>query len=244
MRKCGLSVPVAALLSAVFAATAAAQGTAPDSIFPSAEPSPSVATAANTLGQERTGRPVKPAGAANGASLAGNPLWVIAIGELSETHARPIFSPSRRPPAPAVPAALPAQPVKAASPVKPEPDHPLLSLLGTIVGESVEIGVFVDEASHDVIRIKAGEAHDGWTLSAISGRVAIFQKQGARAATLVLPASGAEANAPSVAAAPYMEPVVTPGNRQMNGVAPATAPIPAVIPAATKGGSQRPPREG
>jgi len=86
----------------------------------------------------------------------------------------------------------------------------------------VEIGVFTDEVSHDVIRVKAGEAHDGWTLSAITGRAAIFQKQGYPAATLVLPAPGADANAPSAA----------------NTFAPP------VIPPATKGGSQRPPREG
>jgi len=86
----------------------------------------------------------------------------------------------------------------------------------------VEIGIFTDEVSHDVIRVRAGEAHDGWTLSSISGRTAIFQKQGYTAATLALPAPGAEANAPSVA----------------NTFAPP------VIPATTKGGSQRPPREG
>ena len=154
--------------------------------------------------------------------LAGNPLWAIALDELSETPARPIFSPSRRPPAPPLLAALAAAPVKLAPPAKSGPDRPLLTLLGTIVGESVEIGVFTDEASHEVVRLKAGEANDGWTLSAISGRAAIFQKQGYPAATLALPAPGADANAPSVA-----NTFATP-----------------VIPAATKGESKRPPREG
>jgi general secretion pathway protein N len=154
--------------------------------------------------------------------LAGNPLWAIALDELSETSARPIFSPSRRPPAPPLLAALAAAPVQLAPPAKSGPDRPLLTLLGTIVGESVEIGVFTDEASHDVVRLKAGEAHDGWTLSAISGRAAIFQKQGYPAATLALPAPGSDANAPNVATT-----FATP-----------------VIPAATKGGSKRSPREG
>jgi hypothetical protein len=154
--------------------------------------------------------------------LAGNPLWVIALGELSETQERPIFSPSRRPPAPPVLAAIAATPVKLGPPAKLEPAHPLLTLLGTIVGDSLEIGVFTDEASHDVVRLKAGEAHEGWTLSAISGRAAIFQKQGYPAATLSLPAPGADANAPSLA----------------------NTFVPPVIPAATKGESKRPPREG
>jgi len=234
MRKSGLSVPVAALLSGVVTA-AAAQEPARDSAFPLPEP----ALSTNSLGREHT---IPPSSAAPALSkpLTGNPLWAIAVGELLETHARPIFSPSRRPPAPADLAALTVQPVKAASLVRLEPDHPLLNLLGTIVGGPVEIGVFIDESSHDVIRIKAGEAHDGWTLSAVSGRVAIFQKQGHRAATLVLPAPGAEANAPSVAT----EPVVTPGNGQMSGVSRPYRFAPPVIPATTKGGSTRPPREG
>lgn len=234
MRKSGLSVPVAALLSGVFTA-AAAQEPVRDSAFQLPEP----ALSTNSLGREHT---IPPGSVAPALSkpLTGNPLWAIAISELSETHARPIFSPSRRPPAPAVPAALAARPVKAASLVKPEPDHPLLELLGTIVGGSVEIGVFTDGASHDVIRIKAGEAHDGWTLSAVSGRAAIFQKQGYGAATLVLPAPGGGANAPGIA----MEPVVTPGNRRTIGGLPPYRFAPPVIPATTKGESKRPPREG
>ncbi|HEV3183496.1 MAG TPA: hypothetical protein VGZ49_01380 [Xanthobacteraceae bacterium] len=212
-------MPVAALLSGVFTA-AAAQESPRDSVFPPAEP----ALSTHSLGRAPTVPPRSVAIAKN-KPLAGNPLWAIALGELSETHARPLFSPSRRPPAPAVVAALPARPVKPASPVKPEPDHPLLTLVGTTVGEAVEIGVFIDQASHDVIRIRAGEAHDGWTLSAISGRVAIFQKQGYRAATLMLPAPGAEA--------------------ATSGGGPSAIKFaPPVIPATTKGGSKRPPREG
>jgi general secretion pathway protein N len=219
MRKSGLSVPVAALLSGVFTA-AAAQEPLRDSVFPPGEP----ALSTHSLGRAPTVPPRSVAIAKN-KPLAGNPLWAIALGELSETHARPLFSPSRRPPAPAVVAALPPLPVKPASPIKPEPDHPLLTLVGTTVGEAVEIGVFIDQASHDVIRIRAGEAHGGWTLSAISGRAAMFEKEGYRAATLVLPAPGAEP-------------------AKSGGGAPAIKFAPPVIPATTKGGSKRPPREG
>jgi general secretion pathway protein N len=219
MRKSGLSVPVAALLSGVFTA-AAAQEPLRDSVFPPGEP----ALSAKLLGRAPTIPPGSVATAKH-EPLAGNPLWAIALGELSETHARPLFCSSRRPPAPPVVAALPALPVKPASAAPSEPDHPLLALVGTIVGEAVEIGVFIDQASHDVIRIRAGEAHAGWTLSAISGRVAIFRKQGYRAATLMLPAPGAEP-------------------AKSGGGAPAIKFAPPVIPATTKGGSKRPPREG
>lgn len=204
MRKSGLPVPVAALLSGILTAGAGAQETARDLIAP---PRHSLAIAKTE-------------------PLAGNPLWAIPIGELLETHARPLFSPTRRPPAPLVLAAVVAAPVKPAPPAKSGPDHPLLTLLGTIVGDIVEIGVFTDEVSHDVIRLRAGEAHDGWTLSSISGRTAIFLKQGYPAAMLALPAAGAEAPRTAV-----------------TGAAPASPAVPYVMPVTTEGGSKRPSHE-
>jgi hypothetical protein len=126
-------------------------------------------------------------------------------------------------------AALPTPPANAGPQPRREPDHSRLTLLGTVVGESVEIGLFIDEASHDVVRLRSGEAHDGWTLSAVSGRAAVFHKDGDRAATLALPAPGGEPPAPS--------------NSRITGVPPANAIEPYVTPAATKG-ARRPPREG
>ncbi len=62
--------------------------------------------------------------------LSANPLWGIPLTALSGTRDRPIFSSSRRPPAPAVaPAAVP----KVVAAAKPrEPERPPLSLVGTI----------------------------------------------------------------------------------------------------------------
>jgi general secretion pathway protein N len=214
MRKSGLPMLAAALLSGFV--TAAAAEPARDSVFLPLQPAPST----NSLDPVRTTSRSGSVAGATSMPLAGNPLWAIALGDLSETKARPLFSPLRRPPAAPVLAAVAATPVKLAPPAKSGPDHPLLTLLGTMVGDVVEIGVFTDEVSHDVVRLKAGEAHDGWILSAISGRAAIFQKQGYPAATLVLPAP--DANAASLA-----NTFATP-----------------VIPAATKGGVKRPPREG
>ena len=192
-------MPVAALLSGVFAAGAAAQETGREL----AKLSPRA-----VLAGEEALRP-------------GNSLWAVPLSELSQTRARPLFSPSRRPFAPSVMAALPTPPTAPAPPRKREADHPLLTLLGTIVGGSVEIGVFVDQASHDVVRLKVGEAHDGWTLHAVAGRTAVFHKDGAGAATLALP---------------------TPGGQQDTAVAPTDAPEPHIVPATTKGGLNRPPR--
>jgi hypothetical protein len=218
MRKSGLPVPVAALLSG-FLTAAVAQEPAQHSVFPRAQPA-----STNSPGQEH---------------LAGNPLWQIALSELQETRDRPLFSPSRRPPSPPTVAAL-SPVVKLASPPTPGADHPRLILLGTVVSQSSEIGVFVDEASHDVVRLKAGDVHDGWTLSSIVGRATFFQKEGYRAATLALPAPATESTA---ANGGTVLPVIAPAG-EVTGVAPANTFEPAVNPAATKGGSRRPPKEG
>ncbi len=200
MRKSELSVPAAALLSGFLAASAAAQDIDRNAL---------TALSAQFATEQAEPR-------------HGNPLWAIPVSALPQTNARPLFSPSRRPPAAPILAAAAASPVKLGPPPKSGPDHPLLTLLGTIVSDSVEIGVFADETSHDVIRLKAGEVHDGWTLSAVAPRAATFDRTGAQPATLSLPAPGAEPTAPS---------------------APHTF-APPVIPATTKGGVKRPPREG
>ena len=213
MRKSGLLA--AALLSGLFAAGVAAQDSGRNAL------TPSLAAFAT----------------AQAESLTGNPLWAIALSELSETQARPLFSPSRRPPAPPALASLAAPLKKPGPPAKSEPDHPLLTLLGTIVGDSVEIGVFADEASHDVIRLRAGDVHDGWTLSSVVDRAAFFQKEGYRVAAFALPAPDAVPTGGNGRTAPV---VISP----FAGVAPANTFAPTPDPAAAKGGWRRPPKEG
>lgn len=127
----------------------------------------------------------------------GNPLWGIPLRVLTATRERPLFSPSRRPPAPPVAAAPPApRPVAVAKP--PEPDHPLLTIVGTIVGSSDAIGVFVEQASNNIIRLHTGQDHDGWVLRSVHGREAMFEKN-ERHATLALPVPGAPPAAPTLA---------------------------------------------
>lgn len=121
--------------------------------------------------------------------LTGNPLWAVPLRSLSITPGRPLFSPSRRPPAPAIVAAPPKPPAPPA-PKPAEPDHPLLTLVGTIVGKTQSIGIFADEVAKNFIRLKTGQDHAGWTLRAIQGREATFAK-GQREATVVLPARSA-----------------------------------------------------
>jgi len=115
----------------------------------------------------------------------GNPLWAVPLSTLTVTRERPLFSPSRRPPPPVV--AAPTAPRVAAPPPRPpEPDHPLLTLIGTIASGSEGIGIFLDQATRAVVQLKTGQSHDGWLLRAIHGREAEFEKRSLDA-TLSLP---------------------------------------------------------
>lgn len=128
-------------------------------------------------------------------AFTGNPLWAVPLRVLSMTRERPLFSPSRRP-AQANVAVTPLQQVREL-PRPTEPDHPTLTLLGTIVGKTQSIGIFVDQVAKNVIRLKTGQNHGGWTLRAIQGREALFEKN-QREAILVLPARNAADTGASV----------------------------------------------
>jgi hypothetical protein len=112
--------------------------------------------------------------AAAGRTLSANPLWEMPLKQFSVTRERPIFLPSRRPPAPAASVVTVA---KVVAPPKPkEPEQPQLSLVGTISGEDARFGIFVDQATKNVLRLKVGEDFQGWQLRSIQAREASFQK--------------------------------------------------------------------
>ena len=178
-------------------------------------------------------RPVDPAPSSRQAntesSLRGNPLWAVPIEALMETRARPVFSPSRRPPSPPIAAAPPAPP-----PPKPpaprEAEHLKLTLVGTVTAASDGIGIFLDEISKDVIRMRTGESHAGWILRSVQRRAASFEKD-RQETTLALPNPGSEQPAPSVgdAASKITRGSVCGNNRNGGGssahCAPAAVPI-------------------
>jgi hypothetical protein len=113
----------------------------------------------------------------------GNPLWGISLSALPATTQRPLFSPSRRPPPPVVPTIVVAP--ASALPRPAEPDHPLLTLLGTIAGERQAMAVFLDDATKNIIRLMLGQDYGGWTLRSVRGRQVEFEKEH-RIARLVL----------------------------------------------------------
>jgi len=110
----------------------------------------------------------------------GNLLWQVPLADLSATRERPIFSPSRRPPAPLV-----ATVAKPASPVPPNPQRPPLTLVGTIVGETTRIGVFIEENTHNMVRLPIGAGHEGWILRLVTARGVRLEKSD-QAVTLTL----------------------------------------------------------
>lgn len=104
-----------------------------------------------------------------------NPLWAIPLAVLRNTRDRPVFSVSRRPP----PAAV--APVAVAKPPAPPPqplrvERPQLSLVGTIAGSDQSFGIFVDQTTKAVLRLKIGEDYQGWRLHAVQGREATLMR--------------------------------------------------------------------
>ena len=116
--------------------------------------------------------PAKPISAGD-RPLSANPLWAMPVKQFSVTRERPIFLPSRRPPAPPPSAQTMA---KVVAPPKKEPERPQLSLVGTIAGDDDKFGIFVDQATKAVLRLRVGEEFHGWTLQSVKGREVAFQK--------------------------------------------------------------------
>jgi general secretion pathway protein N len=127
-------------------------------------------------------------------TLSANPLWAMPLKQFSVTRERPIFLPSRRPPALATMAVAPP---KIVVPPKPkEPEQPQFSLVGTISSDEDKFGIFVDQATKAVVRLRVGEEFQGWKLQSVQGREASLEKN-QQSAVLVLPAPGL--SQPSVA---------------------------------------------
>jgi general secretion pathway protein N len=141
--------------------------------------------------------------------VSANPLWAIPLSALSATRNRPLFTPSRRPPAPIVTNA-PA-PVAARAPLPPPaaPEHPNFVLVGTVAGENDSVAVFIDNSTRDAVRLRTGEGHSGWVLQSVDRRTVTLQK-GGQTETLELPKPGAVAQGTTPAPAPMISPLPPP----------------------------------
>jgi len=119
----------------------------------------------------------------------GNPLWGVPISTLTATRERPLFTPSRRAPAPAVAGPVVAAPPAPPAPAPAEPERPQLVLVGAIASGSEGIAVFLDQATNNIIRLRTGQDHSGWVLRSVKGREATLQKD-QQTTTLTLPVPG------------------------------------------------------
>lgn len=119
---------------------------------------------------------------------SGNPLWAVPLRSLSATRDRPLFSPSRHPPAPAV-AVAPVIEAPAPAPAPAVPEQPILTLVGTIIGgESDKIAIFFNPTTHGTVRLRLGESDNGWMLRSVGAREIVLEKNG-QTFTLALPSA-------------------------------------------------------
>src|SRR5580700_3501454 len=138
-------------------------------------------------------------------TVAANPLWAIPLSALTATRNRPLFTPSRRPPAPVV-ASVPVATPQPPPPPAAMPQHPNLTLVGTVAGENESVAVFIDTTTRDAVRLRTGEGHSGWILQSVERRTATLQK-GDQTETLALPRPTAqEASAPIITPLPPPSP--------------------------------------
>lgn len=158
-------------------------------------------------------------------TVSANPLWAIPLSALTATRNRPLFTPSRRPPAPAV-ASVPVAARQPPAPPPAVPQHPNLTLIGTVASEGEGVAVFIDATTRDAVRLRTGEGHSGWVLQSVEGRAATLQK-GDQTETLALPRPTAqEMSAPVISTLPPAPPPPPPQSPppQSGAAVPAKAP--------------------
>lgn len=136
-----------------------------------------------------------PAAPAAERALSANPLWAMPLAQFTITRERPIFSPSRRPPPAVAPVIVPKM---VAVPKPKEPERLQLSLVGTIASDEEGFGIFLDQSTKAVVRLKVGEYFQGWKLRSVQGRETALEKD-QKIVTLVLPQPGLGTPPPAAA---------------------------------------------
>jgi hypothetical protein len=156
-----------------------------------------------SLGAPRADIAVQGSRATPKPPVSANPLWAIPLSTLTATRERPLFSPSRRAPtravanAPAIPPPLPPPAVA---------EHPDLTLVGTVTGETRGLAVFIDKATRATVRLRPGEDHKGWTLRSVEARSATLHKGNATETLVLPPPSATTGSTPVVSALPPAPP--------------------------------------
>ena len=196
------------LLATAPAATLALPTDAPDPSAPQRADAPPIST---VWEQPATPAPViivptpDPQPDAPQRTLSPNPLWEIPLVKLSTTRERPIFSPSRRPPAVVI--AAPPTPPAPPPPKLPRVERPQLSLVGTVSGDDERFGIFVDQTTKAALRLRIGEDYQGWKLRAVQGREVTLEYE-QQSAILTLPQPG------TTPGQPFLRPLIDSASAQ------------------------------
>lgn len=143
-------------------------------------------------------------------ALSGNPLWSVPLSALTATRDRPLFTPSRRPPAPAVANVPMARPAAPAAPPPAVQDRLALVLVGTIAGNSDGIAILMEPDTKAIVRLRVGEAHSGWILRSVQSREASLENAG-RTETIALPKFQDVSASPKPADAAMVRPAIKAG---------------------------------
>jgi hypothetical protein len=131
-----------------------------------------------------------------------NPVAAQSLNKLSSTLDRPLFSPSRHPPAPPPP---PVVPVAAPPPPPPPPPPPNLVLYGVVIDGEGARAVVRTGADKKLLRAQIGDDIEGWKVSQIEGRKVVLSLEG-RFATFTLFSDDREKREVAGAPAPVAEP--------------------------------------
>jgi general secretion pathway protein N len=181
MRRLAIGIAVLALSSYGVAALTVDPA---DDLSPAGSPAASVVFERSDAPAQAVESPLAPMPVEGRAHGAPNPLWSVPLTALSGTRERPIFSSTRRPRPPAVAVAPVVKPVVAPKPKDPE--HPKLTLIGTVTGGVERFGIFLDQTTKAALRLKMGDDYQGWTLRSVEGREATLEKE-QEAVILALP---------------------------------------------------------
>ncbi len=143
-------------------------------------------------------------------AVSGNPVAEVPLDRLSDTRNRPLFSPSRCPPASPAPPATAARVERAPQPL-PLLSPPGVALFGIVVGAQGARAFIATGAANRIIGVQPGDDVSGWTVTAITQRNLVLSRA-ERSATFTLFSAGnasqtgrsdaAASNPPATRAAP------------------------------------------
>jgi hypothetical protein len=110
--------------------------------------------------------------ASRSGAMLGNPLWAVTLDRLPATRDRPLFSPSRRPPAPPE-----SHQVKVVAAVPTPRGPPSIVLLGVVTDISGAWALVRAGGSDKTMHARIGDEIAGWKVSEIASRGMVLSSE-------------------------------------------------------------------